>query len=159
MEGFPSFTLYGLLSLTLFALFYPPWSKITGSRSGDTDDDKRRRRAQNSIVINKIKCQSTRHEVMTALAVLILEEGAGDWPPNAQHDHEMWPSALTAYHDVYIEMAPVLPQLEPSLDNDVNLRRISAFREKYKDLLRRHVDLNEIKTVSAVRYEVGNTLH
>ncbi|KAL6167069.1 hypothetical protein ACJQWK_06516 [Exserohilum turcicum] len=91
--------------------------------------------------IGEIESLAERHEVGEILHDLIQKDGAGSWPPNANHDNSTWPAALRAYMDIYLEMAPLLPQATPSLDDEVNVARISAFRLRFQDLLRERVDV------------------
>ncbi|RMZ72078.1 Indoleamine 23-dioxygenase [Pyrenophora seminiperda CCB06] len=92
-----------------------------------------------------IKDLAEHHEVAEILSELIQKDGAGSWPPNANHAHTEWPLCIQPYREIYLEMAPLLPQPEPSLDDEVNASRISEFRQRYRDLLSERVDLVEVK--------------
>ncbi|KAK1918933.1 hypothetical protein P3342_001062 [Pyrenophora teres f. teres] len=95
--------------------------------------------------IDAIKALTEHHEVVELLSDLIQKDGAGSWPPNTNHVHATWPSPLRAYKEIYLELAPLLPQAEPSLDDQINIKLISAFRQRFRELLRKRVDLVEVK--------------
>jgi hypothetical protein len=71
--------------------------------------------------INEIDALAEHHEVAEKLNDLIKKDGAGSWPPNANHDHAIWPAALRPYKEIYLELASLLPQATPSLDDSVKL--------------------------------------
>ncbi|ESZ96147.1 hypothetical protein SBOR_3477 [Sclerotinia borealis F-4128] len=71
------------------------------------------------------------HEVAAVMSKLIDEDGAGAWPPNANHDS--WPMALRPYKEVYFQLIPLLSAAPPSLNDDVNNER----REKYRSIMRK----------------------
>ncbi|KAA8627102.1 hypothetical protein TUN199_03420 [Pyrenophora tritici-repentis] len=95
--------------------------------------------------IEAIKALTEHHEVAELLSDLIQKDGAGSWPPNTNHVHATWPSPLRAYKEIYLELAPLLPQEEPPLDDKVNVKLISEFRERFRELLRERVNLVEVK--------------
>ncbi|KAL5116567.1 hypothetical protein ACEQ8H_005563 [Pleosporales sp. CAS-2024a] len=103
--------------------------------------------------IKEIKALAEYHEVGRILHELIQTDGAGSWPPNANHDMSTWPQALQPYVEIYLEMAPFLPQATPSCDDEVNMTRILAFRQRYDDLLHERVDLAGV--VKSTRIQVG----
>ena len=82
---------------------------------------------------------------------MIQKDGAGTWPPNANHDKMIWPMALRPYMNIYLEMAPLLPQATPSLNDQVNVARISAFRQRFGELLQERVNLVEVTKVRGAR--------
>ena len=47
-----------------------------------------------------------RHEILDAYSDLVEKDGAGSWPPRAKH--YSWPDTLSPYHDIYLELAPLL---------------------------------------------------
>lgn len=103
--------------------------------------------------IHSLRQADRQHEVASRLIKLFDQDGAGEWPPKVNHDD--WPLALRPYKDIYLELAPLLPQHEPSLDDEVNHVR----REKYRSLCRRllieRVDIARVLTIMAA-VEAGN---
>lgn len=97
-----------------------------------------------------IKALAEHHEVAETLNELIQKDGAGSWPPNTKHTHITWPLPLRPYKEIYFELAPLLPQAEPSLDDKVNIARIAEFRQRFRMLLRERVDLVEVKKVKSL---------
>jgi hypothetical protein len=98
--------------------------------------------------INEIDALAEHHEVAEKLNDLIKKDGAGSWPPNANHDHATWPAALRPYKEIYLELASLLPQATPSLDDSVNITRIADFRKRFCDLLKERVKMDEVMEVS-----------
>ncbi|KAK4120434.1 hypothetical protein N657DRAFT_683543 [Parathielavia appendiculata] len=84
------------------------------------------------------------HETAACLDELIRKDGAGSWPPRANHEHSTWPAALRPYKEIYYEMAPLLPAAEVSLDDELNKQRIAQFRSRFDQLLRERVSLREV---------------
>ncbi|KAK3386457.1 hypothetical protein B0H63DRAFT_540340 [Podospora didyma] len=84
------------------------------------------------------------HETAARLAVLIHKDGAGAWPPRTNYVYSTWPEALRAYADIYLEMAPLLPAENPSLDDDANTERITGFRARHTELLDSLVNLEAV---------------
>ncbi|KAK9424052.1 putative indoleamine 2,3-dioxygenase [Seiridium unicorne] len=78
-----------------------------------------------------------RHELTSAFTSLINEDGAGTWPPKANHTN--WPSALRPYREVYLEMVPYLSTATPSLSDAVNRERCISFRSSMRGLLAERV--------------------
>lgn len=109
-------------------------------------------------ILRDIRRRAKSHEAAAALADLIATDGAGSWPPLANHDHGAWPEAVRPYRDIYFELAPLLAVEKPSLDDDVNRARIAHFRSRYRDLLAQRVDLDRVdrllKAVDAGRRDV-----
>jgi len=97
-----------------------------------------------------IKALAEHHEVAEVLCNLIQKDGAGSWPPSTNHTHTTWPLALQAYKEIYLELAPLLPQPNPSLDDQTNINRISEFRQRFRKLLCERVDLVEVKKVRSM---------
>ncbi|KAK2746483.1 hypothetical protein FQN57_003109 [Myotisia sp. PD_48] len=87
------------------------------------------------------------HEIASILSRLIDEDGAGSWPPKANHDS--WPQALRPYKDIYLELVPLLSTADPSLDNDVNNERRSKYRSLMRKLLTERVNIHEVEQVLA----------
>ena len=97
-----------------------------------------------SVRIKDLK-QSNDHELAQALINLIEKDGAGAWPPRANHDS--WPIALRAYKDIYLELASLLSIAEVSLDNEVNRARIENYRLRMRDLLADRVDIASVRSI------------
>jgi hypothetical protein len=98
----------------------------------------------NQDMIHDIKELAGCHETAASLITLIDKDGAGSWPPRANHEHSTWPVALRPYKDIYYEMAPLLPSANVSLDDDVNRERIIYFRSRFRKLLNERVDLGQV---------------
>lgn len=84
------------------------------------------------------------HETAARLADLVQKDGAGSWPPRANHAHSTWPVALRPYKEIYLEMAPLLPAANVSLDDEVNKERVTYFRSHFRKLLDEGVNLQEV---------------
>jgi hypothetical protein len=97
--------------------------------------------------IREIAALADQHEVAEALRDLIHKDGAGSWPPNANHTHSSWPTALRPYGEIYLELAALLPQEHPSLDDETNIVRIADFRGRFKSLLAERINLAEVNEV------------
>jgi hypothetical protein len=91
------------------------------------------------------------HEVEKVLNDLVREDGAGSWPPVANHTLSHWPVPLQPYRHLYLELAALLPQAIPSLDDQVNAVRIAEFRRRVRILLNERIDLAEIHQVDTRR--------
>jgi hypothetical protein len=87
------------------------------------------------------------HEVAKLLNELVREDGAGSWPPLVNHTLSDWPEPLRTYRHIYLELATLLPQETPSLDNRVNTARVAEFRRRFWILLGDRVDLTEVEEV------------
>ncbi|KAI1119755.1 hypothetical protein F5Y10DRAFT_283806 [Nemania abortiva] len=96
---------------------------------------------------------SSRNEVASALARLIGEDGAGDWPPRSAH-HDL-PSCFQPYQDIYLELIPNLSTAHPTLDDDVNRSRIAEFRGSMSKLLAQRINIPEVKA-ALKRFESGD---
>lgn len=83
------------------------------------------------------------HETEVALSKLVQEDGAGCWPPRASHGD--WPSVLLPYHEIYLDMVPILSSKTPSLDDDENKRRRAYFRAVMLRKLREQVNLKRVE--------------
>lgn len=102
--------------------------------SDDTNEDK----------IREIMKLAERHETAARLADLIRKDGAGSWPPRANHAYSTWPAALRPFREIYQEMAPLLPAANASLDDEVNEELITNFRARFRKLLSERVNLQEV---------------
>ena len=94
-------------------------------------------------VFKVLKALAGRHETASSLLELIEKEGAGSWPPKASHDS--WPIALRPYKDIYLELIPLLPAAEPSLDDNVNHSRRNKYRSLMRELLHERIDIDQVK--------------
>ncbi|CAI0645391.1 unnamed protein product [Colletotrichum noveboracense] len=106
--------------------------------SEETDEELRDRNIEN------IKRLAGCHEIAAVLSDLVKNDGAGSWPPRANHALGAWPEALRPYRKIYMELAPQIPQANPSLDDNVNLACIAEFRSQFRTLLREEVDLPQV---------------
>lgn len=114
------------------------------SRGITRDGDYKEKHAKN-ILIEEIKSLADSHETAAVLADLIHKDGAGSWPPRANHDHSTWPEALRVYKEIYLELAPLLPKVTPSLDDDINRACVDDFRSCFRQKLRDRVDLVRVR--------------
>lgn len=97
--------------------------------------------------INEINNMADKNEIAAAMADLIRTDGAGSWPPKANHSLDAWPLALRPFQEIYFEMATDLATAEVSLDDSVNVARILRFREKFRGLLEERVDITQVRDV------------
>jgi hypothetical protein len=105
------------------------------------------RKPDDAKLLQEINNMADCHETAALLADLIRKDGAGFWPPRAEHDHTAWPAALRPYREIYEEVAPLLPTEHVSLDDDVNKARITRFRTRLQQLLREQVDLAQVEAL------------
>lgn len=97
------------------------------------------------IGLADLKALKLRHDVHSAFMAMVNDEGAGSWPPRATHDD--FPPALRPYQHIYAAMAPLLPNADPSLDDECNAIRIADFRSRMQALLTERVDLDAVQRV------------
>jgi hypothetical protein len=139
MESLNLLLILGILGV--FRLFFQPFSKCP----------KRMTRHLHLIGASKNSGNFTshkeRHEVAKSLIELVLEDGAGSWPPLVNHTLSHWPEALRPYRHIYQELATLLPKATPSLDDEVNTALIAEFRGRFRNLLADRIDLTEVKEV------------
>jgi hypothetical protein len=126
-------------------LYYPSHFTFPTLRPGFTDPVPE---TQKEEKINEIDALAEHHEVAEKLNDLIKKDGARSWPSNANHDHATWPAALRPYKEIYLELASLLPQATPSLDDSVNITRIADFRKRFRELLKDHVKMDEVMEIS-----------
>jgi hypothetical protein len=93
------------------------------------------------------------HEVAAVMSRLIDEDGAGAWPPNANHDS--WPMALRPYKEVYLQLIPLLSAAPPSLDDMVNNERRENYRSIMWKLLMDRINIPQVVAIMAA-VEAGN---
>lgn len=92
-------------------------------------------------------------ETASVLLELFDKDGAGAWPPKANHD--LWPMPLRPYKDIYLELVPMLPAAEPSLDDNVNNERRNRYRSLMRKLLKERINIAEVEQIMAA-VEAGN---
>lgn len=103
--------------------------------------------------IRYLKSLKGRHETASNLTELFERDGAGAWPPKANHN--LWPMALRPYKDIYLELVPLLPTAEPSLDDNFNNERRSEFRSLMRKLLTERINTAQVEEIMAT-VEAGN---
>jgi hypothetical protein len=103
--------------------------------------------------IQDLRTIKGRHETASILLELVNKDGAGAWPPKANHDS--WPMALRPYKDICLELIPLLPTAEPSLDDNVNNERRNRYRLLMQKLLTKRVNIAQVEEVMAA-VEAGN---
>ncbi|KAI0458561.1 hypothetical protein F5B21DRAFT_512050 [Xylaria acuta] len=86
-----------------------------------------------------LRTLAARHKVAAALVTMIDRDGAGDWPPRA--NHESWPAAILPYRTIYVELLPLLYTDTPSLDDNANAARRERYRATIRSLFRERIDL------------------
>lgn len=100
-----------------------------------------------------LRALKDQHETALALIDLVDEDGAGAWPPRA--DHNSWPLAIRPYKDIYLELVSLLPTAEPSLDDAVNNERIQTYRLLMRTKLAQRIDIAQVVEILA-NVEAGN---
>ncbi|KAJ5894320.1 hypothetical protein N7495_006011 [Penicillium taxi] len=96
--------------------------------------------------ISLIKKISEPHETVQALQSMIEVDGAGTWPPKASYRNS-WPVELRPYHDIFIELAPLLPVMDASLDDTVNKVRRTEYQNRLRGLLQERVNIANVEGV------------
>ncbi|KAK4185422.1 hypothetical protein QBC35DRAFT_503696 [Podospora australis] len=123
---------------------FSPAGKPSSSTNLITNGTDSRTVKSNKQKLQEIFRLSDCHEAASVLSSLVKKDGAGAWPPLANHTASTWPAALQPYKEIYLEMAPLLPAANVSLDDNVNLQRISFFRTRFAELLSEKVDLQQV---------------
>jgi hypothetical protein len=103
--------------------------------------------------IQELRTLKGRHETASILTELFDKDGAGAWPPKASHDS--YPMALRPYKDIYLELVPLLPAAEPSLDDNVNNERRNKYRSLMRKLLTERINIAQVEEIMAA-VEAGN---
>ena len=113
-------------------------------------DQLKNRISKKSALVSNLRANAvkSRHEVAQQLLELVETDGAGSWPPKASHYHS-WPAALRPYHEIYLELAPLLPVAEPSLDDNINSDRLKQYRSRMQKALRDRISLFDVRTIMA----------
>ena len=107
----------------------------------------------NILRMQALKSLKFRHETASILSELFDEDGAGAWPPKA--NHTAWPEALRPYKMIYLELVPLLPTAKPSLDDSVNNERRNKYRCLMRKLLNERVNISKVEDIMA-SMEAGN---
>lgn len=103
--------------------------------------------------IQDLRALKSRHQTASILSDLVEKDGAGAWPPKANHDS--WPMALRPYKDIYLELVPLLPAAEPSLDDNVNNERRNHYRSLMRKLMAERINIDQVEEIMA-QVEAGN---
>ncbi len=103
--------------------------------------------------IQDLRTLKGRHETASILTELFDRDGAGAWPPKANHDS--YPMALRPYKDIYLELVPLLSAAEPSLDDNVNNERRNKYRSLMRKLLTERINIAQVEEIMAA-VEAGN---
>lgn len=94
----------------------------------------------------RIQTTADNHEAAQALRDMIKTDGAGSWPPKASH-RDSWPTALRPYHDIFLELAPLLPVDQVSTDDTINQARRVEYQTRLQKLLQERVDLSAVESI------------
>lgn len=95
--------------------------------------------------IREIQSLARCNKTAAALATLVAQDGAGAWPPKC--DHDRWPSPLRPYKKIYLELAPLLAAVEPSLDDAENMRKRQRYRSLMRALLSTRVSVADVESL------------
>ncbi|KAI0867765.1 hypothetical protein GGS24DRAFT_507467 [Hypoxylon argillaceum] len=95
--------------------------------------------------IQDIRALKPQNDVSLAFLRLVDDDGAGEWPPKANHDD--WPSSLRPYKNIYLLTSPFLATAEPSMDDDTNRTRCQRFRSRMTSLLAEHINLEDVQDI------------
>ena len=128
------------LTYTVFQL----WKLLVPTKAGEAYGARDEDRFPANQMVDGIKSYTDYHETAAVLHELIEKDGAGSWPPRANYNLASWPVSIRSYKRIYMDLAPLIPQAKPSLDDRVNLARISSFREQFRKLPREQIDLAQV---------------
>ncbi|KAI1394364.1 uncharacterized protein F4822DRAFT_387985 [Hypoxylon trugodes] len=146
MENTPLF--FWMVPIGYLAVLLLSFLKNQRSKIVDLDNDDMSKHATDpQTQIRDIESLVDYHETAAVLAELIHTDGAGAWPPRANHTYSTWPESIRGYTAIYEEMAPLIPQETPSLDDEVNKERIESFRSRFRKLLQGKVDLVQVRSL------------
>ncbi|KAL8770386.1 MAG: hypothetical protein Q9194_005182 [Teloschistes cf. exilis] len=95
--------------------------------------------------LQDLKSIKDQHEGGKVLAELIEKDGAGAWPPKA--NHTSWPRALQPYKKIYLELNSMLPSANPSLDDGVNEERRNNYRSSMRKLFAERVNISQVESL------------
>lgn len=101
------------------------------------------RRRKTTSDLDDLKDLNVQHDVHSAFMKLVNDDGAGDWPPRANHDD--WPIPLRPYKEVYFTMSPFLATADPSTDDEWNKTRCLEFRSRMQALLTDRIDIEAVE--------------
>ncbi|KAJ5105040.1 hypothetical protein NUU61_002387 [Penicillium alfredii] len=96
--------------------------------------------------ILRAKTLKSDHATVISFQTLIETDGAGSWPPRAEHGPQ-WPSPLRPYHEIYRTLCSSLPCTANLDDDEANVCRCTEFRSRMAKLLRSHIDLTAVDSV------------
>ncbi|KAI9150556.1 hypothetical protein HJFPF1_10329 [Paramyrothecium foliicola] len=99
----------------------------------------------NNQIIHHIQKLAKEDETAEIMNSLIIHDGAGSWPPRADHSYKDWPAPLQPYATIYIDLAEKLAIANASLVDDTNVTRISQFRSLFREQLSEKVNMSEVK--------------
>ncbi|KAJ5240661.1 uncharacterized protein N7469_002252 [Penicillium citrinum] len=95
---------------------------------------------------SRVKKSRESHETTKALQRMIEVDGAGSWPPRATH-RDTWPKALQPYHDIFQELAALIPVDNVSTNNEINQSRRLECRTRMQRLLKERINLEAVQSV------------
>ncbi|KAI1367615.1 hypothetical protein F5Y08DRAFT_49634 [Xylaria arbuscula] len=114
------------------------WRTVKGRRNVSLITGKANR-------MQHMRILAAQHKVAASLVAMIDKDGAGDWPPKA--NHESWPTALFPYRSIYMELLPMLYTDTPSLEDSVNIERRERYRVAVRSLFRDRIALDEVTRI------------
>ena len=135
---YTAFCIVAFLAALLLLLGVLSWRKLRKPNE-DVDETGNLRKYQDLRVLKN------QHETAAILSDLVDKDGAGAWPPKANHDS--WPAALKPYKDVYLECISILPAADPSTDDDVNQGRRGRYRSLMRKLLHERINVAEVEKI------------
>ena len=134
------FEIYSIFAfLTIFLLSLGVLSRRRLQKPSIEDETGNLRKYQDLRVLKD------QHETAAILSDLVDRDGAGAWPPRANHDS--WPAALKPYKDIYLTCVPLLPAANPSTDDVVNQERRGRYRSLMRKLLHERIDVVEVEMI------------
>ncbi|KAH7318230.1 hypothetical protein B0I35DRAFT_237799 [Stachybotrys elegans] len=98
-------------------------------------------------IIRDIQHLAESHETAATMADMIQKDGAGSWPPRANHQHETWPAPLRVYKEIFMEMSSVMAIEKASLDDACDIKRIAGNRAMFRKLLSERVDMAQVRAI------------
>lgn len=131
------------LCFCLFAALFKHLTKISRKRNISPTSIGAAQDTQAIPQIQDLRFLGRGHELASVLFELLEIDGAGNWPPRVNHN--TWPEALRPYKEIYLELAPLLPTAEPSLDENVNIERRKRFRSLMRSLLSKKINVTQVE--------------
>lgn len=135
---YTAFCIVALLAALLLPVAVLSWRKLRKPIE-DADETGNLRKYQDLRVLKN------QHDTAAILSDLVDKDGAGAWPPKANHDS--WPAALKPYKDIYLECIPFLPAADPSTDDDVNQKRRDRYQSLMRKLLHERINVAEVENI------------